>query len=270
MLDQKLLNKINLTYNLGGEVEFLSVVNKGFLSENYILKNKHKKFFLKKYRPFGLARLKEVHQVKKFFNNQKIPVIMPLKTESNKTFFKFKNNYFSLFPFIDKRQVDVNKINKKELESFVELLVKIHLLSKDNCPKLVKERGLSWDKKISLEKSINILNIIEKNKTKTAFDREVKKYLTKKIKLINENKIKYKDLGLKAITWFMEIFMRKTYFSIKMAKLWQFLIGKKLIHILECWKFLGLCGFFVFMTAIQVKDLKELKYFLESTMRLIL
>jgi len=45
MLDDKLIKKINSIYNLGGEVKFLSVVKKGFLFENYILKNKHKKSF---------------------------------------------------------------------------------------------------------------------------------------------------------------------------------------------------------------------------------
>lgn len=58
-LDKKLINKINLTYNLDGEIKFLSVVKKGFLSENYVLKNKERKFFLKKYHSFGIDRLNE-------------------------------------------------------------------------------------------------------------------------------------------------------------------------------------------------------------------
>lgn len=197
-LDKKLINKINSIYNLDGEVKFLSVVKKGFLSENYILKNKERKFFLKKYRPFGLDRLKETHRVKKFFNKNGIPVIMPIPSKTGETFFKWANDYFSLFPFVDERQVKVNKINNNELESCAELLAKIHLLSKEKCPKLVNERGLLWDTKISLEKSKVILDFIKKKKAKAIFDKEIEKYLLYKIKLINKNKINYKDLKLKS------------------------------------------------------------------------
>lgn len=197
MLDQKLINKINVIYDLGAKVEFLSVVKKGFLSENYILKNKQQKFFLKKYRNFGLGRLRETHKVKKFFNNSGIPAIMPMSAKDNKTFFKFKDDYFSLFPFIDGREIDVNKLSDKEMEALAQLLAKIHLLSKDKCPKIIKERSFNWDKKESLQKSKDILKLIKNKKIKSVFDKKVIKYLIQKINLIEKNKISYPDLRLK-------------------------------------------------------------------------
>ncbi|KKP85170.1 MAG: hypothetical protein UR83_C0003G0005 [Candidatus Moranbacteria bacterium GW2011_GWF2_35_54] len=197
MLDQKLINKINSIYDLDGEVEFLSVVEKGFLSENYILKNNKQKFFLKKYRAFGLDRLKETHAVKKFFYKHKIPVIMPINTKAKKTFFLWKSNYYGLFPFVNGRQIDVDKLNKKEMESCAELLAKIHLVSKSKCPKLVKGRSFGWDKKNSLKKSRYILNLIKNKKVQSVFDKKVAKYLVQKIEFIKKNKIEYEDLKLK-------------------------------------------------------------------------
>lgn len=197
MLDQKLLNKINLIYNLGSEVEFLSIVKKGFLSENYILKNKQQKFFLKKYRNFGLTRLKETHKVKKFFSDNEIPVIMPIITKSKKTFFAWNGSYYGLFPFINGRQIDVDKLNKKEMESCAELLAKIHLVSETRCPRVVKERSFGWDKKDSLKRAKYILDLIKNKKLQSVFDKKVSKYLLQKINLIQKNKIKYEDLKLR-------------------------------------------------------------------------
>ncbi|EKE20677.1 MAG: hypothetical protein ACD_7C00505G0004 [uncultured bacterium] len=197
MLDQKLINKINTIYNLGGEVEFLSVVEKGFLSENYILKNKHKKFFLKKYRSIGLERLKETHAIKKFFSENGIPVVMPIYTNAKKTFFLWDGAYYSLFPFVDGKQINVDKLNKKEIESCAELLAKIHLVTENKCPKLVKERSFGWDKKDSLKRAKYVVNLIKNKKVQSAFDKKVIKYLLQKIELIGKNKIRYQELGLK-------------------------------------------------------------------------
>lgn len=197
MLDQELINKINSIYNLGGEVEFLSVVKKGFLSENYVLKNKKRKFFLKKYRDLGLRRLKETHKVKKFFSDNHIPVIMPINTKNNKTFFVWDSSYYGLFPFVDGINLETNKMDRDEIKNCAELLAKIHLASRYKFPKLVEERSFAWDRDSFLKRTNIILNLIKNKKIKSAFDKKIEKHLLNKIKIASKNRIDYDDLKLK-------------------------------------------------------------------------
>lgn len=194
MLENDLIIKINTIYNLGEEVKFFCLVEGGFLSENYVLKNKKEKFFLKKYRSsLDLNRVREVHQVKKFFYQNGIPVVFPHKTKSGRTFFVWEKNYYAILPFVAGRQLDTIGASKSEIESLAELMAQIHILTKNKSPQLIKPRIFDWDKDKFLREAVEILQIIKSKKIKDKFDKVAIRMIKQKIKLAKKNKIKYTD-----------------------------------------------------------------------------
>ena len=76
-MDQ-LIAHINSTFAL--DVDGYEKVAKGFLSENHILTSSSAsaKYFLKKYRFDDIARIHEVHAVKRYFAERGLPVILPV------------------------------------------------------------------------------------------------------------------------------------------------------------------------------------------------
>lgn len=194
MLGNDLIIKINTIYNLGEEVKFFGVVEGGFLSENYVLKNKKEKFFLKKYRPsLDLNRIREVHKVKKFFYQNKIPVIFPYKTRSGRTFFVWERNYYAIFPFVEGRQINMIKARKLEIKSLAELMAQIHILTKSKFAQLINPRIFDWDKNEFLREAEKILKIIESKNNKDKSDKVAIKLINQKIKLAEKNKAQYTD-----------------------------------------------------------------------------
>jgi Ser/Thr protein kinase RdoA (MazF antagonist) len=77
MLNQTTFNKIKEKYNLPS-VKPQNKVNRGYLSNNYILKNKDQKFFLKQYRYQAESKVKQNLNIADFFHSHGIPTIKPL------------------------------------------------------------------------------------------------------------------------------------------------------------------------------------------------
>jgi homoserine kinase type II len=193
MEKEKLLAVINLKYGFI-DVRILERVSKGYLSDNYILENQGKRFFLKKYRQFGKQRLLEIHAVKKFFSERGLPVVLPLEAGDGKTYFEWKNDLYSIFPYVEGKQCYQCFLSDQALADSGKMLARIHLQSKDGCPDIVTERTFGWNKEDFLEKLGIIRNLISKNKND--FDKKAEKFIQDKITLAENNLIKYSDLNL--------------------------------------------------------------------------
>ena len=117
--------------NYGLDLNLRELVAKGFLSENYILSNGEKRYFLKKYRFDSAERVREVHLAKKYFVDGGIPVISPISDKEGNTFFLFESRYFSLFPFISDRQLERGSLAETAIISLGQMLGRIHVFGKN-------------------------------------------------------------------------------------------------------------------------------------------
>jgi len=191
---EELLSKINELYGI--QVDSTEKVEKGFLSENYILIDRSKKYFLKKYRFSKKEKIEEIHSVKKYFASGGIPVILPLINKEQSTFFTLENKYFALFPFIEGRQLEIGSLTDTAMMSLGEMLGKIHLLGKE--AKLpITEEFKGWDKTKTLKKYNDITFVIKEQKELSDFDKLALQDLDFRRSLIESNKVNYEDLDLK-------------------------------------------------------------------------
>jgi Ser/Thr protein kinase RdoA (MazF antagonist) len=195
---EKLISTINSLYDFNNEVSIQRKINQGYLTENHILGNKKEKFFLKKYRSFGLARLEKIQKVKKFFAEKGIPAILPLENKNKKTLLKFERNFYSIFPYAKGRQIKWSKLSDEALKSCGVLLANIHLQSKGGHPGLIGERPFAWNREKFLARIRKILRIISRKKIKTSFDKKAEKFILRKIYLAEKNAVDYSELGLKS------------------------------------------------------------------------
>lgn len=197
-MERTLSTTINSLYTFSQLVEILSKVEKGHLSENYIVGNDKEKFFLKKYRFPERERIEEVHRVKRFFAERGIPVILPRETSGGETFFEEGGSFYALFPFVYGRELIWEDISSEALRSCGALLAKIHLQSKGGYPDLTLERPFAWNRVIFLAKAEAILAKISQESIQSEFSVKAENFLKKKIALVEENRINFEDFGLKS------------------------------------------------------------------------
>ncbi len=173
----ELLKQINELYTL--QVHSFEKVTKGFLSENYVIWEENKKYFLKRYRFNKKEKIEEIHLVKKYFSDGGIPVILPIINKENKTFFYFENGYFALFPFVNEKEIERGAFSDRTIVSLGRMLGHIHLLGKK--AKLpINDKFKVWDK----EKIFNHIKLIESG-------------INKKEILTDFDKLAIKNIGMK-------------------------------------------------------------------------
>ncbi len=195
MIDPKLILTIQEFYGFDGQIGVLAKVTKGSLSENHVIEISNTSYFLKKYRFAEKERVVEIHQVKSFFADRGIPVILPIQGQEG-TFFEFKGEFYALFPFVSGEHIEWDNLNKQALQSCGEMLARIHLQSKGGCPHLVESRTFAWDTEKFSEKAMTILEKIEGESLHSEFSQITKPFLEKKIKLAHANTYRYEDFGI--------------------------------------------------------------------------
>ena len=188
-----LLSKINHLYGL--DVNSFKKVTKGALTENHILIQGDKKYFLKKYRYNTVEKIDEIHLSKKYFLEGGIPVVFPIVNKEGKTHFFFNDGYYALFPFVTNKQFERGKLSKKAIISLGEMLGRMHLLGKKS--KLpIKDTFKAWDKEKILKKISDIENEINKKTNFSEFDKLAIKNLKLKKNIISNNTLTFKDINL--------------------------------------------------------------------------
>lgn len=206
-MNKKILAKVNSLFNLP-ELSYEGKAKGGFLSDNYILKNKTHKYFLKKYRPSVGDRLPIITKTERFFSRANIPIIMPIKTNQGKVYFKIEDGVYSLYPFIDGKTLEQNNKTPSPIavKSIATTLALMHLVSKDNYPKFSDKQLSEWDPKKVLSKESQdnfilyankIMAIINKKAKKSKFDKEASAILKLKLQLFGSipNKFDSTKLG---------------------------------------------------------------------------
>ncbi len=191
---RELLKTIANLYDIP-EIKNTEKVKRGFLSENYKLSTNANNYFLKKYRFDNEKKIKDIHLSKKYFSDNGIPVIMPIKTKTGVTYFKQGSSYFTLFQFISKLQPDLGYLNDEMITSMGKMLGKMHLIGK-NCSLKLTNTFDTQNNDETLKIANILIDKILQLKTKTNFDKLALKTIIFKKKLIEKNNIEYKDLHL--------------------------------------------------------------------------
>lgn len=154
----------------GIKLSFCEEITKGTLSNNYIVKDEEKRFFLKKYRYDNAGKIIEIHSSKKYFSEGGIPVIMPIPLLDGMTFFNYEKSFFALFPFVEGIHIEGKDLDDKALISMAKMLGRIHLLGRDS--KIKNSNYLKIEKKEKLYKVIDdILSKIKEINLPSDFDR---------------------------------------------------------------------------------------------------
>lgn len=178
--------------------KFLGKVAGGYLSDNFAVGNENKKYFLRQYRAkYTRPEIEAIHRVKKFFAENGIPIISPLKTNNDETFFQFDDRFYALFPFVEEKTIEASNLTDNSIKSIGRMLAKIHLLSKNGLSNLTEEKTSAFDKEKCLEIGEKIRAMVMGIKAPSDFDKMAQKQIEYKIDLIKKNQIKFSDLGLK-------------------------------------------------------------------------
>lgn len=174
-------------------------VTKGMLSTNFIVHTDNKKYFLKCYRFNSESKIKEIHSIKQFFNKGGISVIMPIPTNTGKTYFDLESKFYTLFPFIAGHNYEHygNTLpNEQTIVSLGKMCAKIHLCGRKSTLSVSKQFK-AWDTNVSLENIRKILEIIAEIKDKNELDKKAQEGLLLKKKLLEQNTITFDSLGFK-------------------------------------------------------------------------
>lgn len=198
MIQNELLREIHSLYYFTKEVRFSHKVDRGYLSQNYVLENNEEKFFLKQYRFTERKSVEEVHRVKFFFAEKTIPVILPIQTIRGESFFDYQGVFYALFPFREGQQYERGEVPDKALENSARLLAHLHQQSRTGQLDLVAERSFAWKAEKFFPKVEKILAKIAHLKTKTDFDIQAEKLLLKKLGGIQKGTLSWEDFAFKA------------------------------------------------------------------------
>lgn len=127
-----------------GALSDLELLTGGFLCQNFTLRIGAQRFFLKQYR-HKLSQV--VHQVKyaeELFATHGVPVLSPVRDRFGRGAFYFNRNWYSLFPFIDRKAITIQELNDTGRETLARQLGEMHQIGRS--VKKSIQPLLLWDK----------------------------------------------------------------------------------------------------------------------------
>lgn len=182
-------------------IERVQKVNKGFLSNNVFIYTKKDKFFLKQNRSEVVYMLHEIEKAEDFFAQGGFPVLLPIPTKKGKKHVEYNKNYYTLYPFIKEKIIEVGHLTKEHLYNLGKFLAQMHQYSIDHQIEYQDTPGYKddWDKNKTISKLNEILDIVKEKSDKNS---EIyKKSIDFKKKYIKSNtttfdKLKIEDFFL--------------------------------------------------------------------------
>lgn len=190
---EELLTKINKVYGI--TVSSSEKVERGSLSENHILSDGEKKFFLKKYRFDTPHRIEEIHRAKKYFAEGGIPAILPISLLDGKTFFEHSGSYYTLFPFVNGEHREGETLTDTASISLGTMLGRIHLRGKQSTLQ-INDYFKITDREKVFKKMEDILDVIHAKDSLDAFDTLALETIELKKSLLEKNTLSFEDFHL--------------------------------------------------------------------------
>lgn len=173
----------------------LSGVERGYSSQNFVIQDKDKKYFLKLYptrRPLSLVL--EIHTVEKFFSEHGVPVVNAMQNTKGSTVSEHAGRLYSLFQYVDGRELH-SLPSEKAAASTGSVLARLHLASKDGVPFQVSRIQERWHKQNFLTDAYKLRNTIDTLESPSEFDVQAKELLALRIRIAEETPLRFEELG---------------------------------------------------------------------------
>lgn len=193
-MQAELTDYVSQAYSLP-RIHETRLVDKGFLSTNFILQTDTHKYFLKQYRYTDHEPVAAAHKTKHFFAARGIPVIVPLQNAAGHTFFAYEGRYYALFPHVDGRHLPRGSFSCNALQSTAMLLAKLHRTGRGVTLPYVRisQSQKSYTKFVATAQQI--LARIPHQQC-TAFDELARETIFLKLQLAEENKVAIAQVSL--------------------------------------------------------------------------
>lgn len=107
-------------------IQQITRLDKGYLSLNYRVDAGTETYFLKRYRFSREQLVADVHSAIAQFRAADIPAIAPIQTRTGHTYFTWAEGYYTLFPYINGRQLSRGDFTVSALHGAGHMLASIH------------------------------------------------------------------------------------------------------------------------------------------------
>lgn len=196
-MEAKILERVEDGFEIG-TISSAEPVEKGVLSQNWFVTTSSGDFFLKRYRFEDEDRIKEIHAAKHLFFDAGIPVILPIRTTSGRSYAIIESRYYALFPRISGRQLERGTLTDAAIASMGKMLGRIHLAGKNSSLSVEKDMFRSWDAANFEEKAHAYLVRLAAIENPTPFDLLSMEDLQMKLALIERTGTSYESLDLQS------------------------------------------------------------------------
>lgn len=160
---------------------------------NYFIKINDKPYFLKQYDNRLSGSVHEIKFSEKFFAEHGIPIIIPINDRLGRPAFWEKNNWYSLFPFVDGKMPDPESYSDITLKSMGRMLARIHVAGKEMGNKSFQHLRL-WDPSAFNMEYIALKNAFERKQEPSEVDIAVMQRLEIKAKIVDANRFSPHDI----------------------------------------------------------------------------
>lgn len=194
--DELPLAEIGERYKLQN-LQFVRRITEGVLSDNVVLSDGQRLLFFKTYNPkYSHEWIKKVHEVKQFFADQGIPVILPIHDKLDDTSFEANDRIHALFPYIEGRKLERGQLSPTALESAGTMLAKIHHAGSKNYPTDVNLQKLTWDWEEKVREQAELLELATNKPEKSAFDAIAIPFMQQKLIALQDNLKTVESFGM--------------------------------------------------------------------------
>lgn len=186
-------NTVSELYGIG-KVTDAGKVYGGKMGNNFWIVTSDAKYFLREYRPYSEDRIKEIHTAKNYFHTKGIPAVLPLQTiKGQNTYFRFEDDTYALFPFVNGVQVPATRLDLKHYANLGTFLAQMHSAgTQEQVGDVVQEKERAWDTAAFLKKASKLLQLIESRVEKDRFDVDAIEQLRYKMAMVKEDNVAYR------------------------------------------------------------------------------
>lgn len=185
---EECINQIKSLYGFSNPN--LSRVDRGLATKNYFVEEGGGKYFLKAYDDkVDSGRVQEIFKSMEYFSKNGIPAVMPLSTQSGRSYFDSDGRLYALFPFVDGKILDPHEFNIDHIKKIAKLQGSLHKVGFE-FPEKGEFRKASlkfFDYEAFLVEADEVHKDIVKKDNIDDVDKEWIELIEKKVKYVNSN-----------------------------------------------------------------------------------
>lgn len=180
-----LTKKLGQLFELG-EVQNISLVHGGYMSQNFRIDTSSGAYFLKQYRNRISTVLHEIKHAERYFASHGLPVITPVPDRYGRPAFWMDGHWFSLFPFIDGKAPAYGCLTNSIACSLGEMLGKFHEVGRKFEHWHFQPLRL-WDKDKFFMEFVELEQELLSRPERSMFENRILEVLRKKAQIVRAN-----------------------------------------------------------------------------------